>query len=455
MSSPHARELADVIAQAPQYETAAKSARKLAKELREHDATLSRESTRGELNPDALSRVVAECDRELEAIRSRAEEARGEQNLLEVAYPHLLHHPEVEACPLCLQKVSGALLSASVKSRLDVKLATELERLTNDERQSKKTKRTAEARLVEVKDLRSAHGRLVRDAGTFAESIVPLGLNAGWSLDADELFAHPEARSAQIAAVDRAAETTEQEAAARSQRAGELRDAMLQQEQTVYQPIEKRVNRVRDVLIPLLDAAQAIETHGRLRESAQERSGTFDDILREARDVAGRLKKIAAAVSEEEMASATAAVNARLPFVSGFFARVAGNPDFTGLDIQTTVIRNKVSYSLCATSTKMAALGDAVGHVLSEGDMSAAGMALLLGLASGESHQLGFLLLDDPAQGMDQNLQRNLARELAGLENHPQVIILTHQPDFAEALAANGAERRSLGHWEGGRLSNG
>jgi ABC-type multidrug transport system ATPase subunit len=86
--------------------------------------------------------------------------------------------------------------------------------------------------------------------------------------------------------------------------------------------------------------------------------------------------------------------------------------------------------------------------------MSAAGMALLLGLASGDSHRLGFLLLDDPAQGMDPTLQKNFARELAKLPHRPQVIILTHQPDFAEALASHGAERKVLRRWEGGRFSD-
>ncbi|MBK7781555.1 MAG: AAA family ATPase [Ardenticatenia bacterium] len=134
---------------------------------------------------------------------------------------------------------------------------------------------------------------------------------------------------------------------------------------------------------------------------------------------------------------------------------MAGNPDFTGLSIDTAMSRNKVNYSLRATSSRMAALGDAVGHVLSEGDMSAAGMALLLGLASGESHQLGFLLLDDPAQGMDPTLQKNFARELAKFPHRSQVIILTHQPDFAGALAEHGAKRTTLGRWAGGRISDG
>jgi DNA repair exonuclease SbcCD ATPase subunit len=453
--SPHARVLAEVSARRPRLEDVAKSARTLADKWRTHDEEMAKEVVRGELDASVLTRAVAECDAGFARIRTTVEEARGEQELLQVAYEHLLRHPDSEVCPVCLTNVPRIALSESVKSRLDVKLAAELERLAGEEKDLKAKKKRAEKRLAEVAELRTTHDGLVRDARTQADRFTESGLAAPWALEPDALFSDAATRASLVTAIDRAAEETERSAAALLTREKEIKDAMAQQEESIFQPIEKRVNRVRDVLIPLLEAAEALEAHGKLRDAAEQRSGALEQILRDARDMAGRLKKVAAAVTEEESARATAAVQARLPFVSDFFARVAGNPDFTGLDIQTSISRSKVAYSLRTTSSKMAALGDVVGHVLSEGDMSAAGMALLLGLATGESHRLGFLLLDDPAQGMDTTLQRNFARELAHLEGRPQIVILTHQSDFAEALAAQGAERRSLGRWEGGRLQDG
>ncbi len=45
----------------------------------------------------------------------------------------------------------------------------------------------------------------------------------------------------------------------------------------------------------------------------------------------------------------------------------------------------------------------------------------------------------------------NLAAELGTCENRRQLVILTHQPRFADLLESHGAERRRLGRWEGGR----
>ena len=61
------------------------------------------------------------------------------------------------------------------------------------------------------------------------------------------------------------------------------------------------------MLVPLLEVAGALEAHGKLRDAAEARTGELDGILRDARDTAGRLKKIAAAVSEAESERASAA----------------------------------------------------------------------------------------------------------------------------------------------------
>lgn len=451
-SSPRARELTEVSRQLPRFQELAKTAQKFEDKWREHNENMSLEAARGDLDAAALARAIADFDGNLARDESRGEEARSEQELLQVAYAHLLGHPETEACPLCHAKVSGTGLREEVKERLDVRLAAELEQIEEKQKEYKAKKKKTEKRLAEVNELATTHDRLLREASNLAETLRDLGIQTTLPLDRDALFSDEKARTALLEAIQGA----EAEVGARTTdltaKEAEISQAIEQLEEVSFQPLDRRLNRTRDALIPLLQAAEELEDHGTLRDGAEQRSGELERIQRESRDLAGRLKKIAAAVSQEESERATAAVQARLPFVSGFFARVAGNPDFTGLDVQTTVTRNKVAYTLRATSSTMAALGDVVGHVLSEGDMSAAGMALLLGLASGDSHRMGFLLLDDPAQGMDPVLQRNFAHELATLEDRPQVIILTHQPDFAAALAGEGAQKKSLGRWQGGRL---
>jgi len=448
-------QLSNLTSLRPPLEAAVKGTRKLAKKWREHGETLNQEAARGDLSLEVLSRTITECDQALVANKAVAGEKHEVQDLLEVAYTHLLQHPALSACPLCEGKVAGAKLIASVRARIDTELVEELERLAGEETALKAKRKNAEKRRGEVQELTATHHHLVQETQTEIEHLSEIGQKVQWAAEEKALFSDGGARTSLATALE---ETIAKLDGRVSELQGEedaLQSQIEQQEESVFQPLETRLNRVRDALAPLLDVLEALESHGELRDAAEQRTGELDRILRDARDTAGRLKKIAAAVSEAESKRATAAIKARLPMVSEFFASVAGNPDFTGLTIDTSLTRNKVAYNMRATSSRMAALGDAVGHVLSEGDMSAAGMALLLGLASGDSHHLGFLLLDDPAQGMDPTLQRNFARELANLSKRPQVIILTHQPDFADALASHGAERKSLGRWEGGRLSDG
>jgi chromosome segregation ATPase len=447
-------ELTTVGAQRPPVEAAVKSVRKLAKKWRDHDGELAQQAGRGELDLETLSGVVADCDRRLAQNKALAEEGRGTQRLLDVAYAHLLQHPETESCPLCQSRITGKELGESVRARIDSKLVTELECLAGEEREMKAKKQRVEKRMTEVQELKKGHNQLVQEAETELERLTEIGYKTTWSVDAKQLFESADARTALALAIEKTVVELEGRVADLLAQEEKLQGRIEEQEAQVFQPLESRMNRVRDDLIPLLDTVEELQIHGSLRDEASRRTDELQKILREAKDTASRLKRIAAAVSEVESARATESIRTRLPFVSDFFAKVAGNPDFTGLEIETSMVRNKVTYSLRATSSKMAALGDAVGHVLSEGDMSAAGMALALGLASGDSHCLGFLLLDDPAQGMDPTLQRNFARELARLPEIPQMIILTHQPDFAEALVAEGAHRRTLGRWEGGRLSS-
>jgi hypothetical protein len=451
-SSPLARELAKVSAERPQFEDLAKGLRKLAEKWRKHGALLDEESARGEMDRVTLSRQISGCDAKLTSARENEAELQGEQELLGVAYKHLLGHPGTKSCPLCLTKMAGSALRDGLRERIDGKVAAGLAAASAEQEKLKAKRRKAEKRLGELDELTGAHERLAREAESFSERLSGLGFKAAYRVKPEALFLDAKQRDLLVKAIELGADEAERNVAALQGREAELSAAMEEQEEAVHQPIEKRINLVRDALVPLLEAADGVEAHGELRDAAQQRASELERALQEAREFSGRLKKIAAAVSEEESTRATAAIKKRLPFVSDFFARVAGNPDFTGLEIQTNVSRNKVAYALRATSSKMAALGDAVGHVLSEGDVSAAGIALLLGLASGDSHQLGFVLLDDPAQGMDPVLQRNLARELSKLENHSQVIILTHQPDFAAALTDEGAQRTVLGRWEGGKL---
>jgi DNA repair exonuclease SbcCD ATPase subunit len=419
----------------------------LAAEWRAHDEALLAEAAAGAVDEAALARAVAQAEGLLKANEAERRSLGEEQQLLSAAYQHLLHHGDAAACPLCRQAIEAGALRDEVKERLDARLVARLDELAAADEEARADQEQSAERLTRIQELRRVHNTLVAETARVAERLQ----QEDWPLDAAPLFVEAGPRATLVAGLEQAVEAQQQEAERLQAEEEAARQAAAHEEDELFEPLTKQLNRVMEQLVPLLAAAQAIEAHGALRDQARAQADALHALADEARAFALQLKRIVRAVSEDQEARAAAAVQARLPFVAEFFAKVAGNPDYTGLDIKTSVVRDKVVYRMRATSSRLAALDDAVGHVLSEGDLSAAGMALLLGLASGDSHRLGFLLLDDPAQGMDPTLQENFARELGRMADRPQVIILTHQPDFARALAAQGAETRALGRWEGGR----
>lgn len=405
---------------------------------------------------ESAQSTASEAGAEIERCTQRRRELEAEQQLLQVAFDHVSGHSDDVRCPVCEQGVVGAELLASIGSRLDERLVRELEELGVREAQ-------ARAELVGARELEASYATWQRELERFgldlearlrkgelegqSELAALAGLLAEGDLVGDgALRTALDAGLAQL--VERAVEV-ETRARGEEDRA---RTLWQRQEAEVFQPIERRLERVRERLLPLVEAGSRIEAHGRLRDVAEERASELERVAVSAAGLSRDLEALARALSEHERERAAGAVARCEPLLSSFFARIAENPDYTGLSIATEIVRGKVAYRLRASSSKIPGLDDAAGHVLSEGDLSAAAIALLLALAIGATHRMGFLLLDDPAQGMDSRLAASLARELAGFEGRPQTIVLTHQSGFAAQLAGQGAAHQRLESWADGRV---
>ena len=418
----------------------------------QHDKLILEEQLKGETDQKALAAQMADADQLLAATKERLAAVENEKTLLAVAYEHVLGETALRECPVCEGPVKLVELRKRLKERLDVALAGEMEELSERKKQASGQRTAAGKRLEALQALYADHERLYRTLSELRDDAAAVGTVVPTLPTSPKLLKDSVSRRSLVATLLKATVSLEAEADRIRAQEAQVQQKLAEREDQFFQPLDDRINRVQDVVVPLVESVQQMERHAARLESVTQREAGLRGLVAEAQELASRLKKLAKSVSEDQEESAREAVNLRLPFVSDFFSKVACNPDYTGLSIETTVSRDKVAYRIRATSSKMAALTDSVGHVLSEGDLSAAGMALLLGLASGDSHHLGLLVLDDPGQGMDPQLQKNFARELAALEHKPQVIVLTHQPEFAAALEAQGCERRKMGRWEGGRL---
>jgi len=449
---PEARELGEARARSTEIEGARAALQQAVDEFLEHDVRLTREAQRGDVDLEDLAASVASSEAQLAANKQAREDLVQENSFLDAAYAHLLTCTEAEACPLCETAVDMPELTASVKARLAGRIASEIDRLQREDEDARSAMDAANNRIVELQKLSHEHAVVLNNLRRLAS-----GIWSGESPDApdeDALFADAQARELMASRLRVAVKDLDSEYVSAQDRIETLAEQQSRIEEDQLQPAERMIQKVNDHLNDLVRMHHKIEEHSALRDKATADRTGLEELAAEAKAFASRLKKIARALTDHEQSKASAAVRAQLPRISSLFGQVADNPDYDGLDIETRVAREKVTYQIKATSSSVGNLNDDVGHVLSEGDLSAASMALLIGLAAGPEHKMGFLLLDDPAQGMDEDLQANLAQAMGQLGEELQLIVLTHQESFASALAGVGASHEKLGTWKGGHLGD-
>lgn len=418
--------------------------------LEKLNSEITMEAEGGDMDLAVVRSAIRDVEEEKDTLGKAKDDLGEERQLLEAAYKYLLKSEGGDKCPVCEQAADCADLKDGVSTRLDNRVANDIEKVTQRIDELEEDLAVNRKRQRDVELLVERHQSICTDLRTLCNRCAEVDDLMADSVGDETFITNSETRTESITRIaDNVISLREMMEATKD--AIEVSNEKVRQvEQSVYQPADKRLNRVMEFLIPMLDTDEKIENHGSQRDDAESRSSNLQKLEKKVTQFTGRLKKIERAIAEHEMESASKAITDRLPRISEIFQKVANNPDYDGLSVETKVSRDRVTYGLLATSSTMANLNDAAGHVLSEGDLSAAAMALLLGLASGDSHQMGFAVLDDPAQGMDDDLQARFAEVLAESEITGQVIVLTHQRNFAAALENAGAKREAWGQWSRG-----
>ena len=454
LSVPEARELNRLTEVCEALQRTHRDGEAIKKALQKHFEVLTAEAVKGEMDEDLLRQTLAAAEARLATNKKRSEKLTEEQVFLAKAYEYLLQHPEAEACPVCETPKDAVELTRRTKERVAGSIAQELEEISDQDKRATEQKRTSETRLAELRELKDAHDKHL---GNLADILPRLPGNTQKlqeAVDADRLFVDPAARDALDRLLCDALMVLEKNSNAAEQTRQKQLDVRNRIEEETFQPAEDRITRVREHLYEVAKAQNMIEAHAQTKSLAESRQSELAALEKKARDLASRLKKIAKEVTAQEQQTAEAAIQGQLPRINEFFKTVAANPDYDGLQVKVSLKKDRVDYALRATSSRIGSLDDTVGHVLSEGDLSAAGMALLLGLATGSGRRTGFVVLDDPAQGMDEVLQGNFAKTLGNMAKDKQVVILTHQASFAEALKGAGADYTAWRGWKEGKLQH-
>lgn len=349
-----------------------------------------------------LRELTAERDRVSESLRALDRHAA----LLRDACAHIREHPEAAECPVCSQPAVAAALIVALESRLGASLSGEAESLR--------------VRLAQVQadivttDRTRAEAMRLADAATRAQHDVE------------------RARQELAAEVGRAIMSAEDPAALAAQELARL-EAEIAREAQAMQAAQARVTAFERASGKLSLARRVAEQSRRVAKlEALRQSPDWTAMLEAQRRIAVRelmLQHAAAAVKTH--ATALAAENlerARKP-ITNIYSQLTRRKDFPAVNV---VPRDKFEVDVTsAAGGTVAATG-----VLNLTDLNCLALALTAGMAVAfpGAHDLDFLILDDPSQGMDREVTSRLAPILGHLAKRLQVVVATPDEALLEAL---------------------
>lgn len=126
-------------------------------------------------------------------------------------------------------------------------------------------------------------------------------------------------------------------------------------------------------------------------------------------------------------ASAKAKLEAAKENISKMFRTLANRSDFPDLEIDSD------SFEILAVkaSERIPALS-----IFNTGDLNCAGLSVFLGLGAAQelSHNIGFIILDDPSQSLDDTHNENLVSLLNSIPDDKQILVSTSESDLIDLI---------------------
>ncbi len=133
------------------------------------------------------------------------------------------------------------------------------------------------------------------------------------------------------------------------------------------------------------------------------------------------------AVETVLQASAKAQLEAAKENITKMFRILANRSDFPDLEIDPDtfeILAVKVSKKVPALS------------IFNTGDLNCAGLSVFLGLGAAQelSHNIGFIVLDDPSQSLDDTHKENLVSLLNSIPDDKQILVSTSESGFRDLI---------------------
>jgi DNA repair exonuclease SbcCD ATPase subunit len=353
------------------------------------------------------ARIDGELKPELNAVKKKRAELDKRAGVIEEAIQYfeaIRGAAEKPACPICEKEVSDVSHLHEHLDELREAFAKEIEPI-----QQKITSAESEIERLEgeIRQLDRLDSQIKRQAGKVGEAKMPietaLGRTIGDGEDPNSLI------NAVLVGIVTELGTIKDQVASSNKQLNEIDDAI----QTV------------DEVLAVLTLESEIEQILKIKDSDEYKA--VQQAKHDLEQLGADVELIQSSVGDTVRSAAKEKLDAAKKAIADNFRKLGSRTDFREIEIDPE------TYEILAVrdGEKISALS-----IFNQGDLNCAGVSVFLGLgaAPGVSHDLGFLILDDPSQSMDKAHKDRLVALFDSLPEDKQTIVSTSESDFAQTI---------------------
>lgn len=208
------------------------------------------------------------------------------------------------------------------------------------------------------------------------------------------------------------------------------------QREKMIQDVESDIEKAR-IVEEVMKRKQKFEEVDVLYEDEHSEIDRLEDAVEALEDLASDIGLIEENIAAVQRRLATEAVGESGDDIADFYSRLCDHPYFEFLQIAAKPrksaggVRNSYEIRVVNKADNVSTLASTR---LSTGQMNCVALAVYLALSKVQSHQLDFLLLDDPSQSLDTAHKSALTELLRSVSDDRSVIVATQDEELARLL---------------------
>ena len=391
----------EIVSLKSQYETQYRNLKLKEKELQDFE---KKNGKREEID-NRIKKAVEEIDAIDKEIRRTSPKAKLVEegiSILQSAAPS-----DAKICPLCGEQAPNLL--EHLRKEWEDKIKTQVQEL-------KKQKAELDIRKTDFERLKKEHARLDEDTQKEKERLKK-------AINSISEFLHKELGDGDDLAAILSIEIKNIDS-----RLKEIEDAIKSKRSTIDAISEK--TDIMNLLYDILLLKNKLEETNKIQRTdeyqTQEKIRTdVSNLIRDVEELSKIIKSCMLKEAEEKIDSARTAIDY-------YFRKITNNPAFQTLNIKVEEDKR--------TGGNFYIFEDQDGKrpvpILSQGDLNSLALSIFLGLAktSGDSHPLGFILMDDPSQSLDSKQKARLVEILNELSDIKNIALSTMDTELQEFL---------------------